>query len=160
MKNKLNLPVVHHHPKPNIIANWREYNKNVIPYHSFIEYPSVKIEFDNIEEILQILEEVKTNCVFVDGSGDSLIIPAYYQNLIDWLLTKFKGTVLDYSYGKEFEFVTLAIKNGLNGQIVELGHSIFGLDGTAYEMLEKALKNPNQAIVDWRDLYKKSMMPI
>ncbi|OIH08599.1 hypothetical protein A7M79_07230 [Acinetobacter baumannii] len=160
MKNKLRLPVIQHHPKPNIIANWREFSKNNIPYHSFIEYPSVKIEFDNLEEILQILDEAKTNCIFVDGTGDSLIIPSYYQNIIDWLITNFRGTVIDNCYGKEFEFVTLAIKNGLNGQLVELGHSIFGLDGTAHEMLKKAVKNPNQAIADWSDLYKRSMMPI
>lgn len=157
MRNKLILPIVNHHPKPNIIVNWREYGEKFI---SFIEYPSIKIEVKNLEEVLQVLDQIKLNCIFVDDSGDSLIIPAYYQNIVEWLMLHHKGIVIDKCYGKEFEFVTLAIKNGLRGQIVSLGHSIFGFDGTAQEMLEKALKSPNQTIDDWNNLYERSMMPV
>lgn len=157
MINKLITPVINHHPKPNIILNWRDFGEKFI---SYIEYPSVKIKFDNLEEVLQILDQVKVNCIFVDSNDDSLIIPLYYQNLVDWLKLHYQGAVIDDCYGKEFEFVTLAIKNGLSGQIVALGHSIFGFDGTAHEMLEKALKSQNQAIDEWNNLYERSMMPV
>lgn len=159
MANKLTPPVLSHHPKPNIIANWREYGKAFL---SFTEYPSIKIRFNNLCDVLKILGDFKANCIFVDGddNGDFLIIPAYYQDLVDWLELNYQGTVEDKCYGKDAEFATLAIKNGLSGRIVSLGDSIVGLDGTAQEMLEKALKSPNKTLDEWQHLYERSMFPI
>ena len=65
MRNKLILPIVNHHSKPNIIVNWREYGERFI---SFIEYPSIKIEFKNLEEVLQLHDKIKLNCIFIDDS--------------------------------------------------------------------------------------------
>lgn len=151
------LPEITHHPMPNIIDNFRLHGEK---YTSFVEYPSVKVMFHNTDEVLDLLNQLDAKCIFVDGDGISLIIPSYYSCLIDWLKINFDGSVTDDCYGKEFEYVTLAIKAGLNGQIVELGHSIFGYAGTAQEMLDLALKFPERAIDEWINLYERSMILI
>lgn len=152
------MPEIIHHPYPNILPGY--FGKNgFVAGSEYIEYPSVQMRFDELiyMEVVELFSELlDVHCIFFDG--EVVIIPEYYTDLILWLEKNYLGTVEERGYGKEYEFVTLAIKSGLIGEIVSLGHAIAGLDGTPQEMLANARLDPDATLLRWGVLYKSSMI--
>jgi hypothetical protein len=158
VKRYLSLPEINHHPYPNILPGYFGKSR-FVKSSEYIEYPSVKMRFDDCiyMEVVELLSKMlDVNCIFFDG--EVVIIPEYYTELIHWLEKYYSGTVEERCYGKEYEFVTLAIKTGLIGEIVALGHAIAGLDGTPQEMLANARLDPEATLLRWSVLYKSSMI--
>lgn len=149
-----------HHPVPNVIYR----NRSDMPdrwrsiEESYPEYPSVRMIFP-MNKYMEVVEFISTgtDAKSIHFDGDSVFIPAYYLELIDALEKQYSGTVAETDCMKEYEFTTLAIKAGVSGDLVAIGTAIFGLDGTAQEMMHKAVSSPAATLAEWKRLYHESM---
>lgn len=101
------------------------------------------------------IECINVPCVFFDGIN--VIVPESYVELVDYMVSEYSGCVTKSDQMKEHEFATIAIAAGVNGNLVRIGDCIAGLDGTAQEMLEKALSDPIATKAEWDELYLASM---
>ncbi|EJC7176275.1 hypothetical protein DC915_RS03320 [Vibrio parahaemolyticus] len=124
----------------------------------FPVYPSCFISVPDDKYMLvadDLGEKIKLPCIYFDG--EVIIVPEEYTELVRYLEEVYDGKVTAKGMMKEHEFASLAIRAGIEGSLVSLGDAIFGLDGTAYEMLSKAEQTPEKALKDWRELYHSSM---
>lgn len=125
---------------------------------AFPVYPScfIKVDDNKYNAVAKDLNDnIKVPCIFFDG--EVIIVPESYVELIEYIQNTYDGEVIAHDQMKEHEFATLAIAKGVNGNLVLLGDCLVGLDGTAQEMLDKALSQPEATKLAWRELYEQSM---
>lgn len=125
---------------------------------AFPVYPSCFIKVDDNKYNIvanDLSKNIKVPCIFFDG--EVIVVPESYVELIDYVKSTYDGEVVARDQMKKHEFATLAIANGVNGNLVLLGDSLVGLDGTALEMLDKVLAHPEKTKLEWRELYLQSM---
>tara|TARA_B100000809_G_C15071572_1_gene506230 strand:- start:683 stop:1141 length:459 start_codon:yes stop_codon:yes gene_type:complete len=125
---------------------------------AFPVYPScfIKVDDNKYNAVAKDLtDNIKVPCIFFDG--EVIIVPESYVELIEYIENTYNGEVIARDQMKKHEFATLAIAKGVNGNLVLLGDCLVGLDGTAQQMLDKALSQPEATKLAWRELYLQSM---
>ena len=99
--------------------------------------------------------DIKLPCVYFDG--ETIVIPEAYDGIIDAVVKRFNGNIVERNAMQEHEFATLAIRAGVESRLIRLGDAIQGLVGTPSQMLECAISNPEATFVEWKEAYKASM---
>ena len=126
--------------------------------HTFPVYPStvIKIESRHYTTIsLSQDNEINPEGVFFDGHN--IVVPESNSPLIELIVSRYNGTIVATNQMEQHKFATLAINAGVNNSLIGLGDAIFGLDGSAEEMLELALSDPRLAVQKWKTLYQNKL---
>lgn len=130
--------------------------------HAFMVWPSVgvRIRPEKYMAAVELLSDA--NDVFFDG--ELIIVPKEDSELLLLLNSRFevisvesKSSSYPYTNGFGDEFATKAIELGIDPYLVVLGNSVFGIAGSAAQMLNEVLHDPKKTGSIWRELYLSSM---
>jgi hypothetical protein len=121
-------------------------------------YPSVFVKIpdkDYYDAAIDVGDNIKVPCIYYDG--EVIIVPESYTQVIQYLVERYKGEVIATGQMKQHEFATLAIKQGVQGELVALGDALMFPHDKVSEMLGKAISNPEETLLEWKELYRASM---
>ena len=131
-------------------------------FHEQIEYPVypsclIQIADSSYDSALfDVRHNINVPCVFVEDG--LLVVPESYVELIEYLKLTYNAEVVAVGQMQHAEFASLAIAANLEGNLIALGHAVFGLTAeTATDMLEKALKAPEDCKQSWDKLLLTSL---
>jgi hypothetical protein len=130
--------------------------------HSFMVWPSIGLRLNPEGYMAAVTFLSNASDVHFDGS--LIIIPEEDTALREAIESRFevlsverKSEERQYQNGFGDEYATKAIQRGVDPYLVVLGDCVSGLVGSADNMLEKAINEPEKTKIYWKNVYLSSM---